>query len=272
MLGEEWRRLKGRLRTQRDCVEMYASVGNVHKLETLVAIRNQACMLACTGKNDWLVKQTDRFVREYQQGESLVNIASRCHVPPTLLVRRMLAAYMKLSRKEITAVLRDPGKMEDERMKNEVTKCVQMDDLMGPRWDKERMEIGSRYEQKLCELVAHWGVQFDTEHDLRKMGSFKTPDLLLKVPVAVDGRIVNWIDSKAKFGDDFFLKKDYKDSIKSYVLRFGPGMVLYWFGYITDHRAAILADEDVIVCDSFPQNPVFLPGARIPTTVSTELS
>jgi hypothetical protein len=32
-------------------------------------------------------------------------------------------------------------------------------------------------------------------------GHAKTPDIKLELPIAVNGRIVNWIDSKASFCD-----------------------------------------------------------------------
>lgn len=57
--------------------------------------------------------------------------------------------------------------------------------------------------------------------------------------------------SKAKFGDKFSLVRDYTDSIASYVGRFGPGMVIYWFGYIDDIALPITCDRCVLLSDRF---------------------
>ena len=49
---------------------------------------------------------------------------------------------------------------------------------------------------------------------------------------------VCWIDSKAMYGDPVTHRSNI-DQARSYVNRYGPGVVLYWFG------AAVGGDDDV---------------------------
>ncbi len=44
-------------------------------------------------------------------------------------------------------------------------------------------------------------------------------------------KIVCWIDSKALYGDVETHAKSVLPQVETYVHRFGPGMVLYWFGH-----------------------------------------
>jgi hypothetical protein len=94
------------------------------------------------------------------------------------------------------------------------------------------------------------GVPFVTEQALRAEGHAKTPDIKLELPIAVKGRVVNWIDSKASFCDPLVHVERGAEQFQGYVNRFGPGMVVYWLGVIDE-----VADEsvgDVLLVDDFP--------------------
>lgn len=75
----------------------------------------------------------------------------------------------------------------------------------------------------------------------------KTPDVKLDVPISVNGHIINWIDSKATFGDDYVLH-DNKDQFMGYVNRFGPGMVIFWFDFVE----TLEAPDGVLFVRDFP--------------------
>ena len=60
------------------------------------------------------------------------------------------------------------------------------------------------------------GVPSSDEHDLRTRGYDKTPDIKLEVPMAVDGHVVNWVESKASFGDENSHGKYLEEQFWSY--------------------------------------------------------
>lgn len=55
-----------------------------------------------------------------------------------------------------------------------------------------------------------------TEDQLRARGYDKTPDVKLDTPCAVDGFIVNWVESKAVFGDQATHDQYAKDQYLKY--------------------------------------------------------
>ena len=144
----------------------------------------------------------------------------------------------------------------------EIQECILSDDHYGPIVDSIKHGIGQEYEFKLTKKLDTMGLSYLNEDHMRVRGYDKTPDVKLEVPISVDGYIVNWIESKASFGDEFSNKTYLKDQFWSYWNRFGPGMVIYWFGFIEEldvHR-----DKGIILRDSFPENIVRLnPLAKV---------
>jgi len=72
---------------------------------------------------------------------------------------------------------------------------------------------------------------------------------------------VRWIDSKAMFGDAQTWASEHLPQLEGYVHRFGPGLVLYWFGF---ERDGLDSCEDIGVCSELPGEFLF-PGDSEPT-------
>lgn len=79
--------------------------------------------------------------------------------------------------------------------------------------------LGITYEKRLEEYVKEAGLPYRTEDKLRGVGVDKTPDIILLVPVAVDGFVINWIESKALFADKEAHQGYKRDQFKKYINR-----------------------------------------------------
>lgn len=105
---------------------------------------------------------------------------------------------------------------------------------------------------KLQNYLSDREIEFHDEHHLRLRGYDKTPDIKLQVPIAVNGFVINWIESKALFGNDEVHKKYIKEQFFSYWNRFGPGLVIYWFGFLDTLNQS--NEKKFILMDHFPDN------------------
>ena len=97
---------------------------------------------------------------------------------------------------------------------------------------------------------------FRGEEHLRLKGYDKTPDIKLDIPFAVDGFIINWIESKALFGDEEGHRTYLKDQYLSYWNRFGTGLVIYWLGFL--ETIDQMNEKKIIVMSEFPSKITFM--------------
>jgi len=201
----------------------------------------------------------------------LLSIAMEHNIPPALLARMILNRFItereavrameaerngkepgeKVNVKaELSSMMKDPFTIPDRQLSHEVRQCILHDLGYGCVTDSIRHMVGTEYEDKLREMVERLNVPFQDETELRKLGYDKTPDVKLQIPIAVAGRVVCWIESKASFGTPECHRQYLQDQYYSYLNRFGPGLVIYWFGFVDE-----LSNDDgenIMLSDRFP--------------------
>jgi len=217
-------------------------------------------------------ERLDEYGERWRQGESLVAISECLDFPPCSLARLLLpnllgSAFVTGVPGRVTKIFNDPdclqpllehqggdsNKLLDSgsipRLISDVKACIKRDHVSSPLVASVKRAVGLEYEAVLYQLLSSSGLAYETESDLRKKGATKTPDALLKIPFLLGDKVVNWIDSKACFCSEELYYNDGVKQFKQYVNRFGPGLVIYWFGYVED----IPFEEGVLISDSFPE-------------------
>ncbi|CAG9821839.1 unnamed protein product [Phaedon cochleariae] len=190
---------------------------------------------------------------------TIVRMAEKFDTSPCLLAKVILNQYFEKEHccedvplSNINIYLRDTTLIPDMHLAAEVFLCTLYDNIYSPLTESMRSSLGQQYEIKLYKEVMNLGLGFRDEEHLRKHGYDKTPDCKLDVPIIIDGFVVNWIESKALFGDEDIHRDYMKNQYLSYWNRFGSGMILYWFGYLK----TILEPNDkrFIIKDHLPKN------------------
>lgn len=120
---------------------------------------------------------------------------------------------------------------------------------------------------KLQDCLIQRNIAFRNEEHLRLRGYDKTPDIKLEVPIAVNGYVINWIESKARFGNMEVHQKYIKEQFLSYWNRFGSGLVIYWFGFLESLNKS--TEKKFIIMDHFPENITYMDPACIKPANST---
>uniref|UniRef100_A0A6M2DT18 CDAN1-interacting nuclease 1 n=1 Tax=Xenopsylla cheopis TaxID=163159 RepID=A0A6M2DT18_XENCH len=206
----------------------------------------------------------ESYMNKFNEGIKIVEIAKEADVAPALVARMILEEYCTIEqsdlqnigiRRYVSELMKDTTKISDKRLSVEVYEAITFDSLYGPIADCIKRTLGEEYEQKLKSYAIKMNLSFRDELQLRQCGFDKTPDLKLEVPIAVSGHIVNWIESKASFADVETHKAYIKEQFMSYWNRFGPGLVIYWFGFV-DHLENKEDTTLFIVRDKFPVDEI----------------
>jgi hypothetical protein len=181
-----------------------------------------------------------------------------------------------------------------------VAHCQRTDPLYSPAMDALRTAVGREWEDALLAHLRRLDVPHMDEAEMRALGYARTPDAVLREPIAVriplcggggaavhvngsnsaaslarlqlDGEdapfappsagpptettvVVKWIESKAWFGDPPSHVSYLRDQYWPYYNRFGPGLVLYWFGFVAE-PAGVGQHEHrgIAVLDAFPSD------------------
>jgi hypothetical protein len=192
------------------------------------------------------------------------------NVPPCIMARMILKSYLSLTltgnavAAGASKCLTSPESIEDKVLSANIACCVEIDHLYSPQMDVVRQyhlqlhtcltkivlsDVGIKYEKILQQKLDEANIPYCSEEEMRAHGYPKTPDICLLEPVAIDGIVVKWIESKAWFGDPVSHAAYLRDQYWPYYNRFGPGMVIYWYGLVEEidaHRQkGIMVEHDL---------------------------
>lgn len=196
--------------------------------------------------------EPDHWYRQWQETGDILLLASTLGLPACLMARMVLKGWNDSDKQKgrVTQLLQNPQLIEDEALRCSVSHCIRMDPIYGPDQDRMRQEAGKWGEDTLYSALTSLNIPFWMEQEMRQQGYAKTPDAILLEPIAIDGSIVRWIESKAWFGDPTGHQEALKEQFFPYVNRFGPGMVIYWHGFVDELN--VWHERGILLASSFP--------------------
>lgn len=173
----------------------------------------------------------------------------------------------------ISEFLEFPQNVTDEMsIKSNLIKGIESDELFSHVSDQIKECIGREYEELLIKNLKSKMMVFETEAELRSKGKPKTPDILFLIPMATSFSpyqtsqehdelvVINWIDSKAMYADEETFEEN-REQFRSYISRYGRGMVIYWHGLVETILNKLDDDRNMlVVTDHFPDNWIFPTG------------
>ncbi|XP_041131057.1 CDAN1-interacting nuclease 1-like isoform X2 [Polyodon spathula] len=258
------------LRPTRQCMKMLKEKFSSQSQSTLLSIFSQEYQKRIKRSHarhhtaEAIENYYQRYLSEVRKNLTapvLLELANEVDFSPSLMARMVLERYLQElegtppSKPVLNSMLREPSLIPDRFLANQVYQCTINDCCYGPLVDCIKHAIGQEHEILLRDMLRERNLSFLDENQLRAKG-YDKPDIILEVPIAVEGHVVHWIESKASFGDEYSHRSYLHDQFWSYWNRFGPGLVIYWHGFIEEldcHR-----ERGILLKDCFPLDIVTL--------------
>ncbi|XP_037397621.1 CDAN1-interacting nuclease 1 isoform X3 [Pygocentrus nattereri] len=223
------------LRPTRQCMKMLKDRFPNHSQSTLLSIfsleyqKRMKRSLVRHHAPDVIEDYYQRYRSEAKKRPSdpvLLELANEVDLSPSLMARLLVERFLEeqqgsvSSKQVLNSMLREPSLIPDMQLAKHVEQCTINDCCYGPLVDCIKHAIGQEHEEILREKLRERNLSFLDENHLRAKGYDKTPDIILEVPIAVEGHIVHWIESKASFGDEQSHRTYLNDQFWSYWNRF----------------------------------------------------
>ncbi|MBW6518642.1 MAG: C15orf41 family protein [ANME-2 cluster archaeon] len=197
-------------------------------ISTISSISHQKTVRNVKKYHSRVVQKAPLMVRSWHKGKTILELARQNRFPP-VLIASIILKEMGLKSK---SVIKNPAILSNKRLKEEVIQAIVHDMDFSPQGHEVQSRLGDLGEELIHNWLTDHDLDFLTESDLNKELNAKTPDFLLKNSIDIDGSTVNWIESKAVFADETEHNRYQKKQLGFYEELFGPGMVVYWYGYL----------------------------------------
>ncbi|MGA1848845.1 MAG: C15orf41 family protein [Thermoplasmatota archaeon] len=236
----EYREIYSKLTTYSDIERLWRKDRKRSK-EFYLVIYTQRTIREVTARFQKIKSRAPHLIRQWKSGKSLLQISKELEFAP-VMTAFIIITGQEYGRNSFRKMINDPRSIEDKRLRMEIIEVRDNDPIYSPEGNLVQRNRGLKGEERMKKWLDHRGIKYRREEDLRAEGG-KTPDFLLEKPIYFRGEEINWIESKASFGDLKEVKKNIKKQLSHYKELFGPGMVIYWFGLIDN----LPVDEGIVI-------------------------
>jgi hypothetical protein len=153
-----------------------------------------------------MVRKAPALVRSWKKGATILDIADKHDFPPVLTASIILKEMGFKSK----SIIKNPDILHNKRLKNELNQAIDTDSCFSPKAHVLQSNHGKLGE----ELIHKWLTGEDLDF------------------LTVNVNKVRWIESKAVFADEKEHNRYHKKQFQFYEDLYGPGMVVYWYGFL----------------------------------------
>lgn len=200
-------------------------------------------------------KLIDNIKKLYEKfkNRSIMYLSKKYDFAPLMIIRQFLK-YNGYNKQKIKNMLKDPEKITDKKLRNDVIFIKENELDIFTQVDKSDSEKNAiEFEKQIGKFLSKYSIKFKTQEDLAQEQIIKygkainTPDFLIISKFTINGKQINWIDAKNFYGaKSWFIKFSLEKQIKKYIKEWGFGAIVFSQGVSSELK---INNDNVILID-----------------------
>jgi hypothetical protein len=202
-------------------------------IDILKAILHQKLVRETMHSHHKIQANAKNLKKQWEGQESFMDIAKKINFTPVMTAWLILESK-GIHRTQFRAMTRTPEKIPDNRLRKELIEALKNDLVYSPDAIANQVKRSKMVEEAARNWLNERKIPFIDEREAKEQKHAKTPDFLLKKTFIYDKQKIHWVECKASFGDAMETDRDYKKQLRHYLDLHGPGLVVYWYGFLSD--------------------------------------
>ena len=196
-------------------------------------------------KNYFTLNKNSKAILDGYSKDGVLKLSSKFNLSPMTIIRFVFDSLYHTKLKEL---------LKSEKLSTydqEQFELAEKNDIYVTLDQVEQGEQSIIFEKQIEEFLIKTNVEYKTQEQLTieqkaKYGkAINTPDFLITSELIINSKKINWIDAKNFYGSNIdFMVSKIKKQIKKYLDTYGPGCLIFNYGYNSK-----LAFNNVLILD-----------------------
>lgn len=191
-----------------------------------------------------------KLMEKYLQKKGILKLSKKYDLSPMTIMRYVLETKYKKKIKDLIPNLSRLTQFDQTQFK-----IAEKSDIYNRIEQSETTIESIKFEKQIENILVKHNIKFQTQEELAleqiKIYGYatNTPDFLIKSNLIINNHQIKWIDAKNFYGSNIdFVKKKINKQIIKYVNSYGPGCIIFKYGFNSElefNQTLIMSIESI---------------------------
>ena len=177
-----------------------------------------------------------KLIKKYNLKKNVLRLSKRYGLSPMTILRYVLESKYKKKFKDIVSNLSTIDEFDLTQIK-----LASKSDIYNQIDQNDVATEAAEFEKQIEQILIKYKIKYQTQEELSieqikiHGHAINTPDFLIKSELIINNHQIKWIDAKNFYGSNInFIKKKIQKQITKYINTYGPGLIVFKYGFNSD--------------------------------------